>query len=252
VADAGSGGVAPARRQVQPRLEQLAEQGVGRVRAPGGRCHGDQVHHRRVRLDHTRDKLGYQPALAHSGIAHDQSRDSAPFPCGQLGQRAQAGQLAIAPDVPAAPLPQGATAIVEGTRAQKLEHLQAFDAELAKSGNADVQAIRGALAAGAAAVGESVDYIVANAGKDVMAAFAGAVPFLRLMGVVAGGWQMARAALAAEKNLGAGDKAFLEAKLATARFYADQVLVQAPGLRDTVVKGASAVMAIPDDAMLAA
>jgi hypothetical protein len=68
---------------------------------------------------------------------------------------------------------------------------------------------------------------------------------------VAGGWQMARAALAAEKKLGAGDP-FYAAKLATARFYADQVLVQAPALRDTVVKGASAVMAVPEDSMLAA
>ncbi|MDH4326118.1 MAG: acyl-CoA dehydrogenase C-terminal domain-containing protein, partial [Betaproteobacteria bacterium] len=133
-----------------------------------------------------------------------------------------------------------------------LAHLQGLDAELAKSGNADVQAIRAALATGAAAVGDSVDYIVAQAGKDVVAAFAGAVPFLKLMGVVAGGWQMARAALAAENSLGTGDRVFLEAKIATARFYADQVLVQAPGLRDTVVKGASAVMAVPDDAMLAA
>jgi alkylation response protein AidB-like acyl-CoA dehydrogenase len=133
-----------------------------------------------------------------------------------------------------------------------LEHLKAFDAELAKSDNADVKAIRAALAAGAAAVGDSVDYIVTHAGKDVMATFAGAVPFLRLMGIVAGGWQMARAALAAERLMASGDKAFLEAKLATARFYADQVLVQAPGLRDTVVKGSSAVMAVPDDAMLAA
>jgi alkylation response protein AidB-like acyl-CoA dehydrogenase len=130
-----------------------------------------------------------------------------------------------------------------------LGHLKVFDAELAKSGNADVKAIRGALAAGAAAVGESVDYIVANAGKDVMATFAGAVPFLKLMGVVAGGWQMARAALAAEKNLGSGDNAFLEAKLATARFFADQVLVQAPALRDTVVKGSTAVMAVPEESM---
>ena len=133
-----------------------------------------------------------------------------------------------------------------------LEHLKGFDAELAKSGNADVKAIRASLSRGAAAVGASVDYIVANAGKDVMAAFAGAVPFLKLMGIVAGGWQMARAALAAEKNLGAGDKAFYAAKIATARFYADQVLVQAPGLCDTVVKGAGAVMAVPEDSMLAA
>jgi alkylation response protein AidB-like acyl-CoA dehydrogenase len=133
-----------------------------------------------------------------------------------------------------------------------LAHLKAFDAELAKSGNADVKAIRASLATGAAAVDESVDYIVANAGKDVLATFAGAVPFLKLMGIVAGGWQMARAALAAERSLGVGDKAFYEAKLATARFYADQVLVQAPALRDTVVKGASAVMSVPEDSMLAA
>jgi alkylation response protein AidB-like acyl-CoA dehydrogenase len=133
-----------------------------------------------------------------------------------------------------------------------LAHLKAFDGELAKSGNADVKAIRAALAVGAAAVAESVDYIVANAGKDVMSAFAGAVPFLKLMGIVAGGWQMARAALAVERGLGGADRAFCEAKLATARFYADQVLVQAPALRDTVVKGASAVMAVPEDSMLAA
>jgi hypothetical protein len=133
-----------------------------------------------------------------------------------------------------------------------LAHLKAFDGELAKSGNADVKVIRGSLSAGAAAVAESVDYIVANAGKDVLSTFAGAVPFLKLMGTVAGGWQMARAALAAERKLGSGDKAFYAAKLATARFYADQVLVQAPALRDTVVKGAAAVMTVPDDSMLAA
>jgi alkylation response protein AidB-like acyl-CoA dehydrogenase len=133
-----------------------------------------------------------------------------------------------------------------------LQHLKGFDAELAKSSNADVKAIRVALSVGAAAVGESIDYIVANAGKDVMAAFAGAVPFLKLMGIVAGGWQMARAALAAEKKLGSGDKAFYAAKIATARFYADQVLVQAPSLRDTIIHGASAVMSVPEDSMLAA
>jgi 3-(methylthio)propanoyl-CoA dehydrogenase len=133
-----------------------------------------------------------------------------------------------------------------------LEHLQAFDAELARSGSADVKAIRAALKAGASAVGECVAFIVANAGKDAIGTFAGAVPFLRLVGIVAGGWQMARAALVAERNLASGDKAFHEAKLATARFYADQVLVQAPALRDTVVKGSAAVMAVPEDAMLSA
>jgi len=63
---------------------------------------------------------------------------------------------------------------------------------------------------------------------------------------------MARAALAAEKMLGGGDKSFLGAKIATARFYGDHVLVQAPALRDTVVKGAAAVMALDEDQFLAA
>jgi hypothetical protein len=95
-----------------------------------------------------------------------------------------------------------------------------------------------------------VNFIVES--KDPRATFAGAVPFLKLMGIVAGGWQMARAALAAEKGLSSGDRAFLQAKIATARFYGDQVLVQASALRDTVVKGAAGVLTVPEEQFLAA
>jgi 3-(methylsulfanyl)propanoyl-CoA dehydrogenase len=109
--------------------------------------------------------------------------------------------------------------------------------------------IRATLAAGVKAVEDSVDFIVGT--KDPHAQFAGAVPMLKLMGIVAGGWQMARAALAAEKNL-SKDKSFHEAKIATARFYGDHVLVQAPGLRDMVVKGSAGVMALGEDQFLAA
>ena len=132
-----------------------------------------------------------------------------------------------------------------------VQALKKLDVELARSANPDIQAIRAALAAGAAAVGEAVDFIVANAAKDVKGVFAGAVPFLKLMGIVAGGWQMARAALLAEKRV-ASDQAFYEAKIATARFYADHVLVQAPALRNTVVQGGAAVMALSDEQFLAA
>jgi alkylation response protein AidB-like acyl-CoA dehydrogenase len=130
-----------------------------------------------------------------------------------------------------------------------LGELKAFDAELARSGNADIQSLRSQLAAGAQALGDCVQFIVAE--KNPLAAFAGAVPFLKLAGIVAGGWQMARAALAAEKNL-SKDKSFCEAKIATARFYGDHVLVQASGLRDTVVKGSAGVMALGEDQFLAA
>ncbi len=133
-----------------------------------------------------------------------------------------------------------------------LGELRRFDGELGASRNGDIQALRAALAAGAAAVAECVDYIVANAAKDPRAAFAGAVPFLKLMGITCGGWQMARAALAAERGLGSGDRPFLEAKIATARFFADHVLSQAGGLRDAVVKGAAGVMALSEEQFLAA
>jgi acyl-CoA dehydrogenase len=136
------------------------------------------------------------------------------------------------------------------TAREWLRALKAFDGELARSGNAHLKVLRGALAQGAGAVSDCVDFIVAE--KNPHAAFAGAVPFLRLMGIVAGGWQMARAALAAEKLLGSGDRQFLEAKIASARFFGDHVLVQAPALRDTVVKGGAAVMALSDDQFLAA
>jgi 3-(methylthio)propanoyl-CoA dehydrogenase len=125
-----------------------------------------------------------------------------------------------------------------------LAELKKLDAKLAAHPE-----IRKALADGVKAVEECVDFIVGA--KDPRVQFAGAVPFLKLMGIVAGGWQMARAALAADKKV-SEDKAFYEAKIATARFYADHVLVQAPGLRNTVVNGAAGVMALTEDQFLAA
>jgi alkylation response protein AidB-like acyl-CoA dehydrogenase len=127
--------------------------------------------------------------------------------------------------------------------------VQRLDGELSAPA---LQGLRRQLAIGANAVADCVDFIVAE--KSPLPAFAGAVPFLKLMGIVAGGWQMARAALACERRLaaGTGDKSFLEAKLVTARFYGDHVLVQAPALRDTVVSGSAGVMALSEDQFLAA
>jgi alkylation response protein AidB-like acyl-CoA dehydrogenase len=135
-----------------------------------------------------------------------------------------------------------------------LSLLDGFSKELSKSGNADIQVVNRRLSDGVNAVRESVDFILGAAGTDPNAAFAGAVPFLKLMGIVAGGWQMARSALIAERKLAAkeGDAAFYSAKIATARFFADHLLSQAPGLAATVTSGAGAVMALSEDQFLAA
>ena len=74
------------------------------------------------------------------------------------------------------------------------------------------------------------------------AAFAGSVPYLMLAGNLVAGWQMARALLIAEDRLAAGeDVAFMQAKITTARFYADHILARAPGVRDAIVEGADSV-----------
>jgi len=135
-----------------------------------------------------------------------------------------------------------------------LAQLKQLDARLAKSQSADIARLRQTLGAGAAAVGEAVDWLLATFGRDIKAASAGAVPFLRLMGIVAGGWQMAVSALAAEAKLagGGGDRAFYEAKIATARFYADQLLTQAPGLAEVVRSGGAGALALSEEQFLAA
>ncbi len=59
------------------------------------------------------------------------------------------------------------------------------------------------------------------------------------------GWQLARSLLVAEALLPMGqDEAFLRAKITTARFYAEHILVKAPGLRDSIVEGAGSVTAL--------
>jgi len=111
--------------------------------------------------------------------------------------------------------------------------------------NDDLSVIGQALGAGVDALEEATDWIVATYGDDIEAVGAGAVPYLRLLGITVGGWMMARAgARAAQRlreNTPGEDKAFLEAKLVSARFFADHILVQARGLCHTVTRGWAAV-----------
>ena len=83
-------------------------------------------------------------------------------------------------------------------------------------------------------------------GANPRAAHAGAVPYLKLWGLVAGGWQIGRAALVAAGHLaaGTGDAGFLQAKIATARFYAEALLPQAAGLAQAVTGGGESALAL--------
>ncbi|MGH3440081.1 MAG: acyl-CoA dehydrogenase [Sciscionella sp.] len=73
-------------------------------------------------------------------------------------------------------------------------------------------------------------------------ALAVAVPYLKLCGLVTGGWLLAKSAAIAAAGRGAAGKDFCQSKIRTARFYAKQVLPQAIGLAKVVEEGAASVL----------
>ena len=101
-------------------------------------------------------------------------------------------------------------------------------------------AIAGTFDQGLTALEAATAYLVE---ADDAQAAAGSVPYLTMLGTVAAGWLMARQALAAERNLATNgkDRAFLAAKLATARFYGEHFLVQAPGYLAGVTSGSTVI-----------
>ena len=90
----------------------------------------------------------------------------------------------------------------------------------------DIEAIRTGLMAAADALEDATKWVAQSVKAELVNALAGSVPFLHLAGTALGGWLLARSALVAQKRLGErdGDPAFLEAKLVTARFYAEVIL----------------------------
>ncbi len=125
-------------------------------------------------------------------------------------------------------------------------------AELEQADDEALQAMARRFSAAVTAWSDCVDWIAATYARDLPAAHAGSVPFLMLTGIVAGGWQLMRAALVARRKVAeagtpAADRSFLLAKRVTARFYADHILTRAGGLRDSVIEGASGVLDLESD-----
>jgi acyl-CoA dehydrogenase len=82
-------------------------------------------------------------------------------------------------------------------------------------------------------------WLLSKVEKEPQAALAGATPYLRLFGNTAGGCMLADEALAAVR-LANGEPA---ARVAIARFFAENVAVQASGLERAVIEGADSVNA---------
>jgi hypothetical protein len=74
------------------------------------------------------------------------------------------------------------------------------------------------------------------------------VPYLNLFAVTAGGWVLARQALAAQAQLAGreGDPRFNETKILTARFYAEQFLPQAAASLPAITGGGTVLAIDPE------
>jgi alkylation response protein AidB-like acyl-CoA dehydrogenase len=127
--------------------------------------------------------------------------------------------------------------------------MRALDAELGEQPGAEFAAIRRGLADAVAALETAIEWVVRTYGADSRAAHAASVPYLKLWGLTAGGWQMARAALVSAHRLsgGEGDSDFYRAKIATARFYADYHLPQAVALKHAILTAGESVFALADE-----
>ena len=121
--------------------------------------------------------------------------------------------------------------------------------ELGARGSAACRSMARRLDAARQALLDAADYIVREGRSRPNAVYAGSVPYLMLTGTVVAGWLMARALMAAEDRLAEGtDADFMQAKIATCRFYAEHLLTRAPALRDSVVEGAASVTALAPEA----
>ncbi|GJL93231.1 acyl-CoA dehydrogenase [Hyphococcus sp.] len=122
-------------------------------------------------------------------------------------------------------------------KAAKREGLQRIGARLAAAGDALLQ---------------STEWLLSAAAKNPESVLAGATPYLKQFGNVAGGYYLAKGALAAALAVNEGvDKAYHESRIAIASFFADNYLTEAVSLTDAVTAGAKALAKIDPELLSA-
>jgi alkylation response protein AidB-like acyl-CoA dehydrogenase len=142
-----------------------------------------------------------------------------------------------------------------GVVAEFLSQIAMLDPALLRAGE-ELAGVRSRLAEALTQLADTTNWIMRHGTADPRDALAGATPYLRMFSLVTAGWLMARSALAAQAALAeAGadgqvdpdERAFLEAKVVTARFFCEQLLPQVGGLVSAVQAGHADLMAIPAD-----
>jgi alkylation response protein AidB-like acyl-CoA dehydrogenase len=126
--------------------------------------------------------------------------------------------------------------------------VHALEANAAFGASPAFKAMHTHLAAATRSFANAVAFMLDNARKEPNAAYMGGVPYLKLVGIVLGGWQKARALIASQRLM-QDDPAFHGAKVATAHHYATHILPQAGALEATIVsaRGGEGVLALSEE-----
>ena len=116
-------------------------------------------------------------------------------------------------------------------------HIDATVAQLQASAHDALKALAAPLAQANANLREVVAFVLANVKTAPNNVFAGSVLYLKLAGLVVSAWHSARAALAAQAQLDAGnnDTVFLNSKVQTSAFYIQALLPQAQALTQAIL-----------------
>ncbi|MEO7006034.1 MAG: acyl-CoA dehydrogenase [Terrimesophilobacter sp.] len=126
--------------------------------------------------------------------------------------------------------------------------MREVEPELAAAGS-DFDSIREELTRQFDALEKATKWMLATGTADPNSVLAGSVPYLRMWGLCAGGWLMARSALVGPET---GDPELAETQLVLARFYAEQLLPQSSGLLSAATAGARDLFALDADQLAGA
>jgi alkylation response protein AidB-like acyl-CoA dehydrogenase len=134
-------------------------------------------------------------------------------------------------------LPMGDGSVID----RYLTEIEALDKQLADAGD-DLRDLREHLASAVATVRIATDYL--NSSEDVEDRMAGATPYQEMLGTLAGGYYLARQALVALPTI--DEDAWMASKVATARFYAVNLLPKVDGLLSAATGGSELLFAVDD------
>ncbi|RJF94908.1 acyl-CoA dehydrogenase [Oleomonas cavernae] len=128
-----------------------------------------------------------------------------------------------------------------------LAQIRSLTPRLQSIGDEDFNVIARELGAATVALTEATQWVLENVGSRPNDVLANAATYLDMAGAVVGGWLLARQALVAHERLNeaGADQKFLKARIASARYFAEQRLPVAAALLGPVTRGNALLEDLP-------